>query len=131
MGNLKTEKKNGFGCEVKNDKLILKGKFENDKLIESYNNNIFCPNILNMPNQSLNFNNYNNNVPQTIEYEVEITYYDNYNKNDYNKHNNKDKNEELNNNSYLNNLYKGFGNILSYHKKTDEDKEAKDGCLIF
>ena len=43
----------------------------------------------------------------------------------------KKSNEKKNNNSFLNDFYKGFGNIQNYHKKADEGNKTKDDCLIF
>ena len=39
VGSFKNWAKHGFCFAVKNDEIILKGIFENDKLIESHNNN--------------------------------------------------------------------------------------------
>ena len=128
IGQFKNGKKSGFGCIYK-DNNFIQGKFENDKLIESYNNEI------NHQNNSNNFNFENNNLNSDnngnddINDNNQININNNYSKiNNYNINNNysQTNNYTQNNNYAQNNNYSQTNNYTTYNFQNNHHNEHLD-----
>ena len=152
IGQFKNGKKSGFGCIYK-DNNFIQGKFENDKLIESYNNEI------NHQNNSNNFNFENNNLNDDnnendgingnnqININNNHTQNNNYSQNNnytkYNFQNNRynvhlDKNDlddflkntmKLKNKNYINNI-DDDNNSDNFEDEAFRNVKKEDDCII-